>query len=171
MSPAVPLLDLDAGQRAQLDSVGAGTSNLYRALANHPVLLRAWVDFAWTLRSQAQTPRALRELMILRCAQHAGSRYVWGDHLAMAREAGIDQPRIDALDDWRSFDGYDDSERAVLALVDEVVVGAVTDETIDDLRARFSPASIVELVLTASFYVMVPRVVDGLRVPPQEVVA
>jgi 4-carboxymuconolactone decarboxylase len=165
MRPVVPLLEPGTELRGRLQDVGAGVSNLYRALSNHPALARAWVDFAWTLRGQAQTPRALRELIILRCAQRTGSDYVWADHVPMALAAGLDQRRIDALAEWVGADCYGDAERAVVALADEVVAGVVSDDTGEYLRARFAPSAIVELVLTAAFYVMVPRVIDGLRIP------
>jgi 4-carboxymuconolactone decarboxylase len=165
MTPTVPLRDLDAEQQRQLDRFRAEASNLYRALANRPPLLRAWVDFAWTLRQQAVTPRALRELMILRCAQLTGAGYQWADHVVMARAAGVDEERIDALGAWRSSDAFDEQQRTVLAFTDEVVAGAVRDATLAALRERFAPDELVELTLTASFYVMVPRVLDALRVP------
>lgn len=164
MSPAVPFRELDDERLTQLQRYGATPAPLYHALANQPELLGAWIDFAWRLRSEAITPRSLRELMILRCAQLADCAYQWDDHLAMARSAGVDDRRIEALDGWRSSRLFTFEERLALAFTEEVVAGRVTNSTLDDLRAAFSPAAIVELTLTASFYVMVPRVVDALRV-------
>ena len=61
-----------AGKIAEL---GAGQLNLYRALANAPDLLEAWLDFAWSLRDDCMTPRLLRKLMILRTASVMRSDY------------------------------------------------------------------------------------------------
>ena len=58
---------------------------LYRVLAHSPLMLRAYAGLARGLRYEAQTPRALRELMILRTAQLTGSDYEWAHHRAMAR--------------------------------------------------------------------------------------
>ena len=59
---------------------------LYRALANAPALLAAYSALATTLRYQAGTDRALRELAILRTAHLIGSRYEWAHHVVMGRQ-------------------------------------------------------------------------------------
>ncbi len=48
------------------------------------MMLRAYAGLARGLRYEAQTPRALRELMILRTAQLTDSRYEWAHHRKMA---------------------------------------------------------------------------------------
>ncbi|MEO1689677.1 MAG: carboxymuconolactone decarboxylase family protein, partial [Pseudomonadota bacterium] len=88
---------------------------LYRSLGAAPAMLEAWLAFAWALRREAGTPRALRELVILRGAQVAGAAYEWAHHVPMAREAGVAQARIDALAGWRGSDLFDEAERAALA--------------------------------------------------------
>ncbi len=165
MNPTVPLVDLDAEALAHLERVGARVSNLYRILGNHPALLRAWVDFAWTLRGAATTSRRMRELIILRCAQLVGNDYQWNDHTVMALAAGVEQAQIDALDRWPTAPEFDDEEQLLLRFTDEVVAGRVGDDVLNALRLRYRPEEIVELTMTAAFYVMVPRILDTLRVP------
>jgi alkylhydroperoxidase family enzyme len=63
--------------------------DLYRALANSPGLLRAYATLARSLRYEAETPRPLRELVILRTAQLTGSPYEWAHHRPMAVAAGV----------------------------------------------------------------------------------
>ena len=70
---------------------------LYRVLANNPVMLRSYAQLAKTLRYDAGTPRALRELMILRIAQLCGSEYEWQHHRKMAADAGVPDEKVDAL--------------------------------------------------------------------------
>jgi len=165
VNPTVPLVDLDKETLAYLRRVGAPVSNLYRILGNHPTLLKAWVDFAWTLRGEAKTPRRLRELIILRCAQLAGSDYQWNDHSVMAAAAGVEGAQIDALDGWPTAPEFDDEERLLLQFTDEVVAGRVGDDVLEALQRRYRPDAIVELTMTAAFYVMVPRILDALRIP------
>lgn len=141
-------------------------NHLYRCLANQSVLLKAWTDFAWTLRADCQTPRVLRELLILRAAQLAGSQYLWNDHVNFAREAGLADSQIKALSLWQTSDTFDAHERVALELVEQLVItGHVSDSKLALLESHFSPAEVVELVLTVGFYSMVPRVLDALRVP------
>lgn len=164
MSGPVPLVELDPASREAMERLGAAPSPLYRVLANQPQLLRAWLDFAWTLRTAPRTPRQVRELVILRCAQLADNAYQWQDHVAMATDVGVPQRQIQELDSWRDSDAFDDLERAVLALTEQVVANDVADQTLDVIGEHLEPDAIVEVTLTAGFYCMVPRVLEALRV-------
>jgi len=163
----------DPALRQMFDEVrarGIALPNLYRVLGNAPPLLRAWLDFAWPLRLQAKTPRGLRELLILRGAQLSGARYEWVHHVAMARSAGVTQAQIDALAGWEHSALFDAREQAVLRLAEEVTRGPGAEPAcIEALRQQaFSDADIVELTLTASFYVCVARLLQSLDVELEE---
>jgi alkylhydroperoxidase family enzyme len=140
--------------------------HLYRVLGNSPPMFKAWLDFAWPLRQQATTPRPLRELMILRGAQVSGTSYEWSHHVPMALAAGVRQLQIDALVQWRESSLFDERERAVLRLAEEVTQGpAASAEAIEALKTcGFDTSEIVELVLTASFYVCVGRFLQSMDV-------
>lgn len=144
---------------------GIEVLNLYRVLGNAPAMLRAWVDFAWALRLDAKTPRDLRELMILRGAQIAGVAYEWAHHHRMGLAAGVPERKIDALSDWRASDLFTPAEQAALRLAEEIAAnGAASAQAIEELKAFFSPEAIVELTLTASFYVCVSRFLASMAV-------
>jgi alkylhydroperoxidase family enzyme len=163
---AVPLVADESGPLRKLADDGISPCNLYRALANHPALLEAWTDFAWRLRRECQTPRPLRELIILRAAQLAGALYIWQDHVPMALEAGVERRKITELAAWSTSGAYGELERTVLRLADELIgTGHVCDATLAILDRQFSPAERIELTLTAAFYAMVPRALDSMRVP------
>jgi 4-carboxymuconolactone decarboxylase len=83
--PRVPLARFEPAQERRIVELWGTPPNLYRALANHPQLLGAWTEFSKTMRHDTRTPRALRELVILRGAQLARSEYEWAQHLPMAR--------------------------------------------------------------------------------------
>jgi alkylhydroperoxidase family enzyme len=106
--------------------------------------------------------------MILRCAQLAHNEYQWRDHHAMALDAGVSPDQIEALVRWASSSRFDDQERLLLRFTDEVVSGHATADVLAQLREQYGPDELVELTLTAAFYVMVPRVLDALRVPRSE---
>lgn len=163
MSASVPLQDLPPDVARALSRFGAQPSDLYRALSNHPELAETWIEFAWNLRTRARTPRWLRELMILRSAQMQGAAYQWRDHVAMADEAGVTKEQIDALNSWETASCFDEPTRAALALTDEIVAGSVDDETLAVLAGWFEPGDRIELIITAAFYCMVPRVLDAFR--------
>ncbi|TAK87911.1 MAG: carboxymuconolactone decarboxylase family protein [Betaproteobacteria bacterium] len=161
----VPLADFEPALKKRLESLWGTPPNLYRALANHPNLIAAWTEFANTLRNGTRTPRALRELLILRGAQLARSEYEWAHHLKMARKAGVRDAQIAALDTWRESPEFDSREKAALAIADAVTEGRVSDETYRDVMKHFDHHDFVELAVTAGFYAMVSRVLDAMRVP------
>ena len=98
----VPAANFDPVLQKRLEELWGKPVNLYRALGNHPALTAAWTEFANAIRHDSRTPRALRELMILRTAQIARSEYEWAHHLRMARKAGVDEAKITSLADWRA---------------------------------------------------------------------
>jgi alkylhydroperoxidase family enzyme len=162
----IPLCPPDAAPLRALERRGIAASELYRVLANHPAALAAWTDFAWSLRGLDATPRGLRELLILRAVQHAGARYAWRDHVPMARAAGVPEAQIAALADWRASEEFDAPARAALAFADELIEFGVAQEAqLAELARFYTDAQVIELALTVSFYAMVPRVLNALRVP------
>lgn len=163
MTPSVPLPEVTGRVAEALASFGAEPSDLYRALANDEIVAELWIRFAWGLRQGSKTPRALRELMILRGAQLQEAGYVWRDHTAMARAAGVSEEQIGGLASWQASDQFDEATRACLAITEEMVAGQVSDETLDRLARWFTAEDRVELIVTAGFYCMVPRVLNALR--------
>ena len=165
---AIPLAPLPESVAARVQQAGAPGVNLYRALAHAPRLLEAWIDFAWALREHCDTPRRLRELIILRTAQSMLSQYEWNQHRLMAAEASVDEHQVAELPMWRTSPAFNDAERAALALTDALVEGRVSDEVNAAVDEHFGPQARVELTLTAAFYCAVPRLLDALRVPVEE---
>ena len=168
---SIPLASLPDDVARRVHELGAKQENLYRALAHAPELLRAWMAFAWALRDHDATSRRLRELMILRTAALHQAPYEWHQHRRMAREAGVTDQDVAELQMWRSSRAFGPAERAVLALTDAIVAGEVPAEVNDELGRHFDHAQRVELTLTAAFYSMVPRLLDALGVPVEDVKA
>ena len=93
-----PLAEFEPAFRKKLEELWGGEPpNLYKKLANHAEVVAAWNVFASTLRHKSRTPRALRELVILRGGQMMKSEYEWAQHLKMARKAGVCEAQITAL--------------------------------------------------------------------------
>jgi alkylhydroperoxidase family enzyme len=150
--------------KKRLEELWGTPPNLYRGLANHPGIIAAWTEFANTLRHGSRTPRALRELVILRGAQVAASEYEWAQHLEMARKAGVREAQIAALASWRASSEFDAKEKAALALAEAVTQGRVSDELYREVTRHFNHHDYVELAVTAGFYAMVARTLDALGI-------
>ena len=160
----VPPAEFGPALKERLEELWGKPPNLYRALANHPEVLAAWAEFSKVLRHDTRTPRALRELVILRGAQAARSEYEWASHLPMARTAGVREAQIQALARWRDSAEFDAREKAALELCEAVTAGSVGDEVYARVSKHFDHAEYVEIALVAAFYAMVARMLDAMRV-------
>jgi 4-carboxymuconolactone decarboxylase len=109
-------------------------------------------------------PRDLRELVILRTAQLAGTSYEWTHHYPIAREFGVPDEKLSDLLRWRSSGEFDERERLGLQLADEMHNISVSDQTFGDLKRIFTPGEIVELLSTIGFYQGCSRVMQALGV-------
>ena len=162
--PRVPHAEFEPALKKRLEELWGTPPNLYRALGNHPQLAAAWTEFAKTLRYDTRTPRALRELVILRGGQLMRSEYEWAQHLKMARKAGVREAQINELDNWRSSGEFEEKEKAALALAEAVTLGKVSDEVQAEALRHFDMHDYVELCIVAAFYAMVGRMLDAMGV-------
>src|SRR5467141_310779 len=162
--PRVPLAEFEPALSKKLEELWGTPPKLYRALGNQPKLVAAWAEFSRVLRHDTRTPRALRELVILRGAQLTRSEYEWAHHLAMARKAGVREAQIAALARWRSSKEFDEREKAALALAEAVTEGRVSDQVYAEASQHFDHADYVELCLLAAFYAAVGRLIEALGV-------
>lgn len=148
---------------ADADSRGFGVSSLYRALANSPELLKAWVEFGWPIRESARVSGRYREMLVLHVARHLRSEYVWAHHVGPAIEHGVSPEQIRALGDGVFGDHFDVEERAILTLGEDVArMQPISEKVWERLTHVFDPGQLVELVLVAALYSMVGRLVHGL---------
>ena len=136
--------------------------SLYRMLAHSPRLEVHWYQWVEGLRWDVEAPRHYREMALLRSVQLAGSEYAWAYHAAGAGEHGISEEQLRDLRRWRESDRFDERERAVLRLCDEVAEVAASEDCLAELGRLFDPAEVVELVVTAGFYQGAARIFQAL---------
>ena len=106
--------------------------------------------------------------MILRTASVMRSEYEWHEHRDMAQRASVADERIDSIAAWQTSGCFSAQEHVALMLTDAMLTGHVNDRVQEELARHFTNQERVELVATAGFYAMVPRVLDALRVPLDE---
>ena len=146
-------------------SRGGQPLNMHRAVANSPKIFKSYVDMAITLRTAATTPRADRELIILRTAQLAGGEYEFAQHRPMAVSCGMTAAQLDALGQWRTSKAFSDKQRAILAYADGMASPkGVDDAVFADLRKYYNDQEIVELTVTSAFYGAVAQITRALSV-------
>lgn len=85
----------------------------------------------------------------------------------MALKANVAADKVDAVSSWQSSYLFDDAEKAALMLTDAMLLGNIPDAVHDAVARHFDEQQRISLVMTAGFYIMVPRLLEALRVPPE----
>jgi len=85
----------------------------------------------------------------MRASQINGCSYSIDEHTREAREHGESERRIYALTQWRDTPFFDEKERAVLALTEEVTLigNRVSSETYSNAAFLFEPKYLAQLIM------------------------
>ncbi|MGE4404325.1 carboxymuconolactone decarboxylase family protein [Pseudomonas sp.] len=139
--------------------------NIYRVLGWSPQLVKAWSSFAWSMRFDLNASRRLRELLVIRIASLLGAEYEYQHHLAMALDEGVSPEQVTDLSEWRTSAKFDATDKAVLAMADELALGTgASADTMASLRRTLGERDTVELMVTGSFYCGVARIINSAQV-------
>jgi AhpD family alkylhydroperoxidase len=90
-----------------------------------------------------------KDLIKIRTSQINGCTYCIDMHTSDARKSGETERRIYGLTSWRETPFFDEQERAILALTEEVTLisGKVSDETYDKAASLFDKAYLAQLIM------------------------
>jgi len=149
---------------ADMQTGFAGRLNVYRVMAHHPELMRAWAP----LRAHVVQKNALglqrSEVVILRTGHRAGAAYEWAHHISRARACGMSDARIASI--AGPLEG--------MAPEDAVIAGAV-DSLIDQhhlpaaerdaLEALVGKAGVFDVMATVGFYSTLAFIVKTFGTP------
>jgi alkylhydroperoxidase family enzyme len=147
-----------------------GNLNIFKTMAHSPKLMRDWLRMATPLLGNGLLlePR-LREIAILRIAQNTRSEYEFGQHIPIARAAGLTYEEIAALQDYESDNQYSDLERALIRYVDAVMAFATdSGDHARALRQWLSDRELLELSFVIGHWTMVACVLVPLEVDLDE---
>ena len=142
-----------------------GLGELYRTLLNSPPVARGWLNLLTAIRQQCELSARYREIVIIRIAVINGADYEKQSHIPHARQAGMSDAQIEALDDWRKSTLLDENDRAVLAYTDAMTRDVhVPDDVFAEVRKRFDDRQLTELTATIAAYNLVSRFLIALQV-------
>jgi len=136
--------------------------NIFRMMAHAQTNLRPLLRLGTSILSEQKLSGKLRELAILHVAQLSPARYEWVQHVPIAKAMGATAVQIEALERGHlDADCFSAEEQLVLRFTTEVVryVGA-SEETFNEIKKRFSPQEIVELILAIGFYMTMARLME-----------
>jgi len=158
--------DQDAQTRELLGGVDsdAVASNIFATLVRHPGLFRRWLPFGGKLLAGRLAPRH-RELAILRTGWLCRSEYEWGQHVLLARLAGITDEEIARVQRGPEADGWTELEAALLHAADELHTGAcIGDATWAVLAAHLDERQLIEVPMLIGHYHLVAFTLNSLGV-------
>jgi len=170
-----PLASEEARQRALdagMPEVLAGP-NVFRALLRHPPVAKIFSALVEAVVFDSVLDARLREMAILRAAWVQGSTYEWASHHGIALRLGMTDADIASVRGGAATPGLPPAERAVFALVDEVLDhGFAAGDTLRAARdAVGSDEAYLELLTIAGCYPALAAILDALEVPLDDGVA
>jgi 4-carboxymuconolactone decarboxylase len=141
--------------------------NIFATLAHHPRLLKRWSAFGGTLLYRGLLSDRERELLILRTAWHCRAHYEWGQHVAFARAAGLDDDAIARVAEGPEA-GWPDDDAVLLRAADELHSDArIGDATWAALAERYDERQLIELCMVVGQYHLVAFTLNSLDVQPE----
>ncbi len=157
-----------AEQRELLAVVTRGkpAANVFATLVRHPKLFRRWTPFGGHLLYASSLAPRERELLILRTAWLMRSDYEWGQHVEIAKRAGMGAAEIARVAAGAEAGGWTEEEAALLRAVDELWADArLSDASWQALSRRLSQAQMMDLVFTVGAYAMLAMALNSFGVP------
>jgi len=166
--PPVAESDMDDDVRSLLDQLGTGGNrvpNVFTTMARHPRLFRRWLALGDHLLYKSTLPAREREMVILRTAALAGSRYEWAHHAIIGRSADLGDDEITRIAAGPDAAGWAEDDQVVLRAVDELHSGNdLSERSWQDLTARWDTEQLMDLVMTVGFYTMTAMSLNAFRV-------
>ncbi|MEX1034406.1 MAG: carboxymuconolactone decarboxylase family protein [Sneathiella sp.] len=148
-TPRPPISDAGWPEEiADLKDGFAGQLNVYRTMAHHPALLRAWAPLRQHVVKDSALGPERSEIVILRAAHRIGSAYEWTHHVHRSRLLGMSEDRIEAM---RNAPQGEDGliARAVDALFDEHRLPVELEQ---ELAMALGHKAVFDLIATVGFY-------------------
>jgi alkylhydroperoxidase family enzyme len=152
-------VDADAANDRVQDLLGKlDHKNIFRMLAHSPSHFETYVRMGNAIRFKGELDPGLRELAITRAGILCKSDYEVIAHKRIGKSIGLEDAKIDALEEGAAADDYSDLEKDVLRFADEVVTSdRVSDELFERLQGKVTQGALVELHLAIGFYIMTSK--------------
>lgn len=143
--------------------------NIFKTMAHHPALMRRWLVFANHILFKSTLPIRERELVILRIGYLCDAGYEWGQHVQVARKAGMSDAEILTAKSGPETPGLSDLDRALLQATDELHAEShISDATWSALAEHLDKKQLMDLVFTVGQYNLVSMVLNTLGVQLDE---
>ncbi len=144
--------------------------NLYRILVHNPEAMRAFSGLGQYLRHRTALDARLRELAILQVGWLARSPYEWSHHVKIGYDFGVTDADIEGLiaESAERPSGLEPKAKLVLQAAREIHEGGCSEATMEALTREFSDAEVLDVVVTATFYCAVVRLLASFAIDVEE---
>ena len=133
--------------------------NIFATLAHHPKLMKRWLVFGNHVLAKSTLSARDREILILRTGWNCGAPYEWGQHVVIARAAGISDAEIETIAQGTGPDAE------LLRAADELHERqTLSDRTYAALAARYDAQQLLDIVFTVGQYHLVSMALNTFRV-------
>ena len=148
----------------------AGGLNVYRVMAHHPALLRAFADLRTHIVQCTALGPERAEVVILRLAHRLGSSYEWNQHVIRGLRVGLDPARILTL---RGPVGDMSPDDALLAAaVDALHVRAqLNPDQMAALQDVVGAEGVLDLMATTGMYLTLGFILKSTNCPLDDDIA
>ncbi|MBM4203886.1 MAG: carboxymuconolactone decarboxylase family protein [Gammaproteobacteria bacterium] len=169
-SPRVPALEADQWSPEAVELMKPFTKtgrvlNIFKTLTNHPELAKRWMVFANHILGKSTLAVRERELIILRIGFLCKAGYEWGQHVLIARQAGMTDAEIRSCKSGPSTPGLSELDRLLLQATDELHSDAhVSDTTWSGLSKLLNTKQMMDVVFTVGQYNLVSMALNSFGV-------
>ena len=145
-------------------------ANIFRMMAHSPSYFEQYCRLGRAIRVKGELDPVVRELAITRTGILCEAPYEVVAHKRSGKEVGVTDEQNAALENWESATCFNDLQRAALAFTDEIVkLHKPTDATFNAIRAKLTPAALIELQLSVGFYIMTSKFLEAFAIDMQAV--
>jgi 4-carboxymuconolactone decarboxylase len=168
--PPLPVADRDERAKELLApiAVNGRDLNIFSTLVRHPRLFNRWSAFGGTLLRRGELSDRHRELLVLRTAWHCRADYEWGQHVGIARAAGLSDEEIANVPGGPDAGRWDRLEAALLRAADELHRDAyIAQDTWSVLAEHLDERQLIEVCMVVGQYHLVAFTLNSLGVEPE----
>jgi alkylhydroperoxidase family enzyme len=165
--------DLLSGNLARADRYLSGDPDappmpaILGLFARHPRVTAPWLAFSGTLLDAGTLDPCDRELLILRVAARARSRYEWVQHVVIGQAAGLTQEQVAGVAEGPQSGIWTARQRDLLHAADQLLDDHVIDDaTWARLAARFDERQLLELTFVVGSYACLAMVLNSAGLEP-----
>lgn len=150
---------------AGLESKVKKPNLFFRAMANRPEALKAFVPLYAAIVGPGSVERRIKSLVYLACSYANECAFCIAANTPGARKAGVTDDEIQAIQTEQDH-LFSEPERAAIQYARELTQTAAADDSSAALYEHFSSEQVVEITLVACMANFTNRFNNGLRILP-----